>query len=64
MLIGDLEITKSSIYKLRSAIYQLVEDTEEKKELKKKLVKVLQDNVEERLNKFLETTVSYVRILK
>ncbi|KAL8132482.1 hypothetical protein AgCh_008103 [Apium graveolens] len=46
--IGDLEITKSSISKLRSAIYQLGEDIEEKKELKKKLVKVLQDKVEER----------------
>ena len=43
MLTGDLEITKNSISKLRSAIYQLGEDTEEKRELKKKLVKVLQD---------------------
>ena len=48
MLIGDLEISKSSIFKLRSAIYQLGEDTEEKRELKKKLVKVLRDKEEER----------------
>ena len=64
MLIGDLEINKSSISKLRSAIYQLREDTEEKRELKKKLVKVLQDKEEERLKNFLETTVSYLKILK
>ncbi|KAL8107977.1 hypothetical protein AgCh_024405 [Apium graveolens] len=47
MLIGDLEIRKSSISKLRSAIYQLGEDTEEKRDLKKKLVKVLRDKEEE-----------------
>ena len=64
MLIGDLEISKSSISKLRSAIYQLGEDTEEKRELKKKLVKVLRDKEEERLKNFLGTTVSYLKILK
>jgi len=64
MLIGDLEISKSSVSKLRSAIYQLGEDTEEKRELKKKLVKVLRDKEEERLKNFLETTVSYLKILK
>ncbi|KAL8098239.1 hypothetical protein AgCh_031116 [Apium graveolens] len=64
MLIGDLEISKRSISKLRSAIYQLGEDTEEKKELNKKLVKVLRDKEEERLKTFLETTISYLKILK
>ncbi|KAL8101171.1 hypothetical protein AgCh_033160 [Apium graveolens] len=63
MLIGNLEISKSSISKLRSAIYHLGEDTKEKRELKKKLVKVLRDKEEERLKKFLETTVSYLKIL-
>ncbi|KAL8103414.1 hypothetical protein AgCh_027836 [Apium graveolens] len=57
VLIDDLEISKSSISKLRSAIYQLGEDTEEKRELKKKLVKVLRDKEEERLNNFLGPTV-------
>ena len=64
MLIGDLDISKSSISKLRSAIYQLGEDTEEKRELKKKLIKVLRDKEEERLKNFLGTTVSYLKIPK
>ncbi|KAL8102550.1 hypothetical protein AgCh_027165 [Apium graveolens] len=64
MLIGDLEINKSSISKLRSTIYQFGEDTEEKRELKKKHIKVLQNKEEERLKNFLETTVSYLKILK
>ena len=63
MLIGDLELRTSSISKLRSAIYQLGEDTEEKRELKKNLVKVLQDKEEDRLNKFLEGNFSYLTIL-
>ncbi|KAL8109728.1 hypothetical protein AgCh_025725 [Apium graveolens] len=63
MLIGDLEISKSSISKLRSAIYQLGEDTEKKRELKKKLVKVLRDKEEDRLKNFFGTTVSYLKIM-
>ena len=64
LMIGDLELNVSSISKLRSAIYQLGEDTEEKRELKKKLTEVLKSKEEEKLDNFLERTISYLRILK
>lgn len=54
IMLDDLQ-ARSSIHNVRAHIYQLGEDTNEKKDLKKKFQKILSDWGKRKTQKFLNT---------
>lgn len=62
LLVDDLHLPRSSIQVLRAAIYQINEEDEELKGLKKRLIQILNNKEEELLDKFLKTNLFYFRI--
>ncbi|KAK1396951.1 hypothetical protein POM88_006814 [Heracleum sosnowskyi] len=62
LLIEDHSLQRSSIQNLRAAIYQINEEDEELKELKERLIQILEDKEENLLSGFLKMNLFYQKI--
>ncbi|KAK1384549.1 hypothetical protein POM88_022284 [Heracleum sosnowskyi] len=62
LLVEDHSLQRSSIQNLRAAIYQINEEDEELKNLKERLIQILEDKEESLLSSFLKMNLFYQKI--
>ncbi|KAK1394055.1 hypothetical protein POM88_013111 [Heracleum sosnowskyi] len=62
LLVEDHSLQRSSIQNLRAAIYQINEEDEELKNLKERLIQILEDKEERLLSSFLKMNLFYQKI--